>query len=135
MDAIKVTAKLQDAVKQKGREDYYDTIGAHLIKIMMEEERDRVRKQAVVSIHITEKTLPFIIKKTLDVSPKVRSAVYKTLMKNNTNFDKLSWEDRISVVMNGLRDSEPSVTVVCKSFLASAICVKPGEEPQPVKSD
>jgi hypothetical protein len=47
---------------------------------MMEDERDRMRKEAILNIQLNEKTLHYVIKKTLDISHKVRQAVYKSLL-------------------------------------------------------
>jgi Mg2+ and Co2+ transporter CorA len=130
LDALRIAAKLQSVVKAKGREDYHQTITCHLIKIMMEDEKERLRKEAVSLIELNEYTLSFVIRKSLDISVKVRAAVYKTLKKkNDIRFDQLKYEDKISLVMNGLRDNDSKVIEICKDYLTQSICVKPGEDP------
>jgi hypothetical protein len=62
LDALRIAAKLQSVVKAKGREDYHQTITCHLIKIMMEDEKERLRKEAVSLIELNEYTLSFIIR-------------------------------------------------------------------------
>jgi hypothetical protein len=102
---------------------------------MMEDERDRMRKEAILNIQLTEKTLHYVIKKTLDISHKVRQAVYKSLLAKRVKFDSLNHDDRLSIIINGLKDIESEVRLTCKEYLASSICARTGEVPDIVKGD
>lgn len=122
-------------MKEKGREDYNELITCHLIKIMMEDEKDRIRKEAVMLIEPTLITMKYLVKKTLDISHKVRHAVYKVLLANKIKFDELEHEDRISLIVNGLRDPDNEVSTSCKEYLASSICAEESALPEIRKDD
>ena len=66
---------------------------------MNDDFQDEVRRQAITSIDLTMKTIPFIVMKSLDRSNKVRLEVYKVL-KNNTKiaFSELDIADRIHLI-------------------------------------
>lgn len=76
---------------------------------MSEDEKETLRKAAIKLIEPDYSNLPYIIIKTLDVSHKVRNTVYKILKSKEIPFDTLKWEDRISLVINGLKDTEAKV--------------------------
>lgn len=95
INAIRIAARFLGPVKQKGRDEYYTLITSHLIKIMMEDERDRMRKEAVMLIEPSKKTVKYLVMKTLDVSHKVRNAVYKNLLATNYKFSEVDINGRI----------------------------------------
>lgn len=68
LNALKIATRFQVPVKLKKRDDYYELITCHLIKIMMEDEKDRIRKEVISRIELNSKTLHYVIMKTLDVS-------------------------------------------------------------------
>ena len=133
LNALRIAARFLPVADKKNRQDYKEQISSHLIKVMMEDPRDRLRKEAITIVELNDFFLPYIIKKTLDVSTKVRNSVYKTLLKKNYAFDKLRCEDRITIVTNGLKDHESDVVTSCKDYLAASICAKEGEVPEIVR--
>ena len=75
--------------------DYYDLITSHMIKVMMENDKEKLRKEAIALVDLTTKTAHYLIKKTLDISTKVRLAVYKKLLAQHYPFENLNDEDKV----------------------------------------
>ena len=107
LNAIRISAKLYKAVKQKKKQEYEELILNHLLKIMMEDEKDLVRRECITQIDLNEKTIPYVVMRSLDRSAKVRVEVYRVL-KNNTriSFMQLDIADRTHLILNGLNDFE-----------------------------
>lgn len=54
LNGLKIAAKFQIPSRLKGREDYYEIITGHFIKAMMESDRDKIRREAVLLINLSE---------------------------------------------------------------------------------
>lgn len=61
-----------EVVIKKNKPEYQELIINHLIKIMMEDDSQNVRKEIISLIVLNEKTIPFVVMKTQDKSFKVR---------------------------------------------------------------
>ena len=80
--------------------------------------------------------MPFLVKKSLDKSHKVRAEVYKQLRERFTGrFEGIALEYRIELLINGLKDGESEVRDYCVEFLMQTLCAKEGEQPKIVRSD
>jgi hypothetical protein len=97
----------------------------HFIKIMMEEKKEKFRLEAVCQIYIGEpKTtddhlcLKLYVMKGLDKCVRIRRAMYHRLLIENFKFSYFKDEDKISLILNGLKDPEYSVINLCKQYLA-----------------
>jgi hypothetical protein len=71
----------------------------HLLKLMLEDDKDIIRQECIAQIELNNYTIPFIVLKSLDRSTKVRVEVFKSL-KNNTNvpFMQLDSADRLHLI-------------------------------------
>lgn len=49
-----------------------------------------------------------------------------------TNFKE---EDRVCLIMNGLKDPDSQVILLCKQYLAQQLCAKQDEEPKIIEGD
>lgn len=62
----------------------------------MEDEKDSIRQECISCIELNEKTVPFIVTRSLDKSSKVRAEVYKVLKASETmTFFDINVVDRI----------------------------------------
>ena len=96
INAIKISGKLFKAVKLKKKVEYEELITNHLLKLMMEDERDNIRREGIANVDLNAKTIPFIITRCLDKSSKVRVEVYKALKQSTAvGFLDLESEDRL----------------------------------------
>ena len=81
-------------------------------------ERDRVRKEAIMEINLNSKTIPYVVKKTVDISTQVRKAVFKKLMTSDLKFEQISSEDKMELVVNSLKDHESDIVVLAREYFA-----------------
>jgi hypothetical protein len=79
ISAIKVASRMWEAAKIKGKQTYSDLITCHFLKIMLDDDKDKIRLEVLNRIEFNEMTLHFIVIKTLDSSTKIRISVYKHL--------------------------------------------------------
>ena len=59
-----MVGKLLYVCKMRGKEEYEDLIITHLVKIMMEDESQVIRKEAISQVDMNEKTIVYLIMKT-----------------------------------------------------------------------
>lgn len=85
---------------------------------MMFSERDRVRKEAIMEINLNSKTIPYVVKKTVDISTQVRKAVFKKLMTSDLKFEQISSEDKMELVVNSLKDHESDIVVLAREYFS-----------------
>ena len=92
----------------------------HLLKLMLEDEKESVRLECIAQIELNNYTIPYIVMKSLDRSTKVRVEVYRSL-KNNTKvgFMSLDSADRLHLIQNGLNDFEQEVRDACRDYIIS----------------
>ena len=138
INAIRIAGKFQEISKSKGYDEYLKIIRNHLIKVMMEDRKENFRIEAVKQIYLgtgqdedDDLGLKLFCMKTLDKSVKVRRAVYRRLLhfgsKSKGPFELTCFceEDRIQLILNGLKDPDSQVLLLCKQYLAGQICAKP----------
>jgi hypothetical protein len=71
----------------------------HLLKLMLEDDKDTIRQECISLIELNNHTIPFIVLKSLDKSTKVRVEVYKSLKNNSlVPFMNLDSADRIHLI-------------------------------------
>jgi hypothetical protein len=124
LNAIRISAKLYKAVKLKKKHEYEELILNHLLKLMMEDEKDSVRKECITQIDLNEKTIPYVVMRSLDRSAKVRVEVYRVL-KSSTRigFLQLDIADRTHLILNGLNDYEQEVRDACREYIIHSVCI------------
>lgn len=69
-------------------------------------------------INLSEQTLPHVVQKTLDISSKVRTAVFKKLLTAKCPLVKLKDKDKCQLIVNGLKDHDHDVVQYCKDYLS-----------------
>jgi hypothetical protein len=62
--AIRISARICKALKVRGKQEYIDLITNHLIKLMLEDEKDSIRKECLISLDLNLKTIPYVITRT-----------------------------------------------------------------------
>ena len=73
--------------------------------------------------------------KSLDKSEKIRRTVFKRLLDEDFKFHCFKEDDRIQLIMNGLKDPDEKVVTYCKQYLQAQICAKKDEKPKILGSD
>lgn len=59
---------------------------------------------------------------------KIRLQVYKRMIKENFKIHCFREDDRISIILNGLKDPDNNVVFLCKQYLVQQICLKDYQE-------
>jgi len=76
-----------------------------------------LRKKAVQEIPFKEGSLPFVVDKVLDLTPSIRSEVYKQFIGRKMRLVDLPIELRFKLISNGMRDIDPKIREQCKEYL------------------
>ena len=86
----------------KGYDEYLKMIRNHFIKIMMEEQKDKFRIEAVKQVHLGKAQNPddflglkLFVMKTLDKCVKVRRSVYRRMLHEKFGIRNFREEDRV----------------------------------------
>ena len=105
--------------------------------MMMEEQNEKLRLEAVKQVHLGKKQdvddhlgLKLFLMKSLDRNVQIRRTVYKRLLNEEFKFHFFKEEDRIQLILNGLKDPDHDVIMLCKSYLQQQICAKDKEKPK-----
>lgn len=118
INVIRITGKLFKAVLVKKKQEYIDLIINHLLMLMLSDDSENVRAEAILNIELNEKTIPYIVDRSLDRSIKVRTAAYKSLKERSTlTFQQINILDRLQIIINGLNDCEPEVKDYCREYI------------------
>lgn len=87
----------------------------------MEDQKEMFRIEAVKAVALGPPKqsgdilcLKLFAMKTLDKSLKVRRAVYWRMLNDNIKFGWFAEEDRVTLILNGLKDPDPNVNLFCK---------------------
>ena len=92
----------------------------HLLKMMLEDDKDTVRKECISCIELNSRTIPFVVTRSLDKSTKVRVEVYRALKCNSpVPFMELNVLDRLQLILNGLNDYEAEAKDACREYIIS----------------
>lgn len=88
------------------------------------EEKEILRHEAVKLINLGPKQdsddhlcLKMFMIKSLDKSEKIRRTVFKRLLDEDFKFHCFKEDDRILLIMNGLKDPDEKVVTYCKQYL------------------
>ena len=100
---------------------------------MNEETRDRFRLEAVRQVWLgTKQTaddylgLRLFVQASKDKNVKIRRTVFRRLLSMNFKLTNFKEEDRMQIILNGLKDPDTQVVIQCKQYLIQQICAKEG---------
>lgn len=93
-----------------------DPVTARLVAMLSSDSTAAVRKSALNAVAVNDATLPFIVRRTRDISDDVRKAAYSVLAAK-LDPSQLDVADRLELLKSGLGDRAAVVREVCATGL------------------